>query len=96
MTAAGWAPPHARPLARAVIAATRADPRIVGLTAGGSAATRTMDEFSDLDFVALSLARSPRPFAGTMRVALDDACTRWARSSAQPARARRRTGLAQA
>ena len=54
MTAADWAPPHARPLARAVIAATRADPRIVGLTAGGSAATRTMDEFSDLDFVVVS------------------------------------------
>jgi hypothetical protein len=53
MTAANWAPPHARPLAETVIAATQADPRIVGLTVGGSAATRTMDEFSDLDFVVV-------------------------------------------
>jgi len=36
-----------------VIAATRADPRILGLTVGGSAATRTTDEFSDLDFVVV-------------------------------------------
>jgi Nucleotidyltransferase domain len=53
MSTADWAPPHARPLAEAVIAATRADPRIVGLTANGSAATGTMDEFSDLDFVVV-------------------------------------------
>jgi hypothetical protein len=53
MTATDWAPPHARPLAQAVIAATWADPRIVGLTVGGSAATGTMDEFSDLDFVVV-------------------------------------------
>ena len=55
MTAASWAPPHARPLAEAVIAATQADPRIVGLTVGGSAVTGMMDEFSDLDFVAVCL-----------------------------------------
>jgi hypothetical protein len=53
VTAADWAPPHARWLAEAVIAAARADPRIIGLTAGGSAATGTMDEFSDLDFVVV-------------------------------------------
>jgi nucleotidyltransferase-like protein len=53
VTEADWAPPHARPLAEAVIAATQADPRIVGLTVGGSAATGTMDEFSDLDFVVV-------------------------------------------
>jgi len=53
MATADWAPPHARPLAEAVIAATRADPRIVGLTVGGSAAAGAMDEFSDLDFVVV-------------------------------------------
>jgi nucleotidyltransferase-like protein len=53
LTAADWAPPHARPFAEAVIAATQADSRIVGLAVGGSAATGTMDEFSDLDFVVV-------------------------------------------
>jgi hypothetical protein len=73
MTAADWAPPHARPLAEAVIAATRADPRIVGLTVGGSAATGTMDEFSDLDFVVVcrdehqaSLLREAPAFAADL------------------------------
>jgi hypothetical protein len=46
MTIADWAPRHVRPYIEAVIAAVRADPRVVGLTAGGSAATGTMDEFS--------------------------------------------------
>jgi hypothetical protein len=46
---ADWAPPAARPLVQAAIAAARADPRIVG----GSAATGTMDEYSDLDFVVV-------------------------------------------
>jgi Nucleotidyltransferase domain len=45
-----WAPPAARPMVAAAIAAARADPRIVGLMVGGSAGTGTMDEFSDLDF----------------------------------------------
>src|ERR1700751_1357580 len=49
MTIADWAPRHVRPYVEAVIAAVQADPRVVGLTAGGSAATGTMDEFSDLD-----------------------------------------------
>jgi hypothetical protein len=49
----GWAPPAARPMVDAAIAAARADPRIVGLMVGGSAATGTMDEFSDLDFVVV-------------------------------------------
>jgi Nucleotidyltransferase domain len=53
MTAADWAPPHTRWLVQAVTATTQADPRIVGLTVGGSAATGTMDEFSDLDFVVV-------------------------------------------
>jgi hypothetical protein len=53
MTAAEWAPPHARPLVAKVVAAVRADPRIVGLTVGGSAAEGIMDEFSDLDFVLI-------------------------------------------
>jgi hypothetical protein len=46
-----WAPIPVRPLVEATIEAAQADPRIVGLTIGGSAATNTMDEFSDLDFV---------------------------------------------
>ena len=53
MTIAGWAPRHVRPYVEAVIAAIQADPRVVGLTAGGSAATGTMDEFSDLDLVVV-------------------------------------------
>jgi hypothetical protein len=48
-----WAPPAARPMVEAAIAAARADPRIVGLMVGGSAGTGTMDEFSDLDFVVV-------------------------------------------
>jgi len=48
-----WAPPAARPMVEAAIAAARADPRIVGLMVGGSAVTGTMDEFSDLDFVVV-------------------------------------------
>jgi hypothetical protein len=46
-----WAPLPVRPIVESTIAATQADPRIIGLTIGGSAATNTMDEFSDLDFV---------------------------------------------
>ena len=53
MTAADWAPPHVRPYVEAVIAAIKDDPRVVGLTAGGSAVTGTMDEFSDLDLVVI-------------------------------------------
>ena len=53
MTIADWAPRHVRPYIEAVIAAIQADPRVVGLTAGGSAATGTMDEFSDLDLVVV-------------------------------------------
>src|SRR6201989_3672099 len=53
MTIADWAPRPARPYVEAVIAAVQADPRVVGLTAGGSAATGTMDEFSDLDLVVV-------------------------------------------
>jgi hypothetical protein len=48
-----WAPALARPLVKAAIAAARADPRIVGLAAAGSAAAGVMDEFSDLDFVVV-------------------------------------------
>jgi len=53
MTVADWAPPHVRPYVEAVIAAIKDDPRVVGLTAGGSAVTGTMDEFSDLDLVVI-------------------------------------------
>lgn len=53
MTITDWAPRHVRPYVEAVIAAVQADPRVVGLTAGGSAATGTMDEFSDLDLVVV-------------------------------------------
>src|SRR5437764_1071184 len=53
MTTADWAPRHVRPYVEAVIAAVQADPRIVGVTAAGSAATGTMDEFSDLDLVVV-------------------------------------------
>ena len=42
--------PHARVLERALEHLSR-DPRIVGVAAGGSYRTRTMDEFSDLDLV---------------------------------------------
>src|SRR4051794_15886991 len=44
-------PAHVRGLAEAVAAAAASDPRILGVTVGGSAVTGTMDEFSDLDFV---------------------------------------------
>lgn len=47
------APSPARPITEAAITASRADPRIIGLTVGGSAAAGTMDEFSDLDFVVV-------------------------------------------
>src|SRR6266700_393197 len=53
MTVADWAPPHVRPYVEAVIATIQDDPRVVGLTAGGSAVTGTMDEFSDLDLVVV-------------------------------------------
>ena len=46
-----WAPGFARPIVAATVAAAEADPGLLGLTVGGSAATGTMDEFSDVDFV---------------------------------------------
>jgi hypothetical protein len=48
-----WAPWPTRPFVERAIAAAQADPRIVGLTAVGSAAAGVMDEFSDLDFVVV-------------------------------------------
>jgi hypothetical protein len=48
-----WAPGWVRPFVEAAIAAAKADPRVVGLTVGGSGASGTMDEFSDLDFVVV-------------------------------------------
>jgi hypothetical protein len=48
-----WVPLPMRPFVEAAIAAARADPRVVGLTAVGSAATGVMDEFSDLDLVVV-------------------------------------------
>lgn len=68
-----WAPSPARPLIEAAIATARADPRVVGLTVGGSAATGTMNEFSDLDFVVVcrdehlpELLRSPPAVAAKL------------------------------
>ncbi len=46
-----WAPVSLRPLMDAVATLARADPRVIGVLAVGSAATGTMDQFSDLDFV---------------------------------------------
>ena len=54
MTTTDWldgAPPSARRMLDAVIAAVESDQRYVGLMVGGSGATGTMDEFSDLDLV---------------------------------------------
>ncbi len=48
------APPTVRPLLDRVVAAADADPRIVGVLAGGSAAAGIMDEFSDLDLVVVT------------------------------------------
>lgn len=47
-------PAPARPLVEAAIATARADPRVVGLALGGSAAAGTMDQYSDLDFVVVT------------------------------------------
>jgi predicted nucleotidyltransferase len=65
-----WAPVPVRPLVEAAIAIAQADPRVVGLIVGGSAAVGGMDEFSDLDFVVvcrdddhLSLLRDAPMFA---------------------------------
>jgi hypothetical protein len=44
-------PELARPLLDRLLGAAARDERIVGVTAGGSAVTGTMDEFSDLDLV---------------------------------------------
>jgi predicted nucleotidyltransferase len=46
-------PALARPLLDRLLAAAARDERIVGVTAGGSAVTGTMDEFSDLDLVVV-------------------------------------------
>jgi predicted nucleotidyltransferase len=52
-TCPNWIPAPFRPLVQATIAAARADPRLVGLALGGSAAAGVMDEYSDLDFVVV-------------------------------------------
>lgn len=49
-----WAPAPLHSIIEAAIAATQADPRVVGLTLGGSAITGRMDEYSDLDFVVIT------------------------------------------
>jgi predicted nucleotidyltransferase len=68
-----WAPEPVRPLVEAAIAAAAADPRVVGLLAGGSAADGGMDEFSDLDLVVVcrdddqvSLLREAPAFAARL------------------------------
>jgi predicted nucleotidyltransferase len=53
-TGINWLPEPFRPLAEAAMTAAQADPRIVGLALGGSAASGEMDEFSDLDFVIIA------------------------------------------
>lgn len=55
--------PHADFLARA-LDRLRQDPRIVGVAAGGSYLSRSMDEFSDLDLV---IAVEPREFDALSR-----------------------------
>jgi hypothetical protein len=52
-TSLAWAPIPLRPLVAAAVAVARADPRVVGLAAGGSAAVGPMDEFSDLDLIVV-------------------------------------------
>lgn len=54
------APSAARSFIDAAIAAAQADPRVIGLTVGGSAAAGTMDEFSDPDFVVVCRDDSQR------------------------------------
>jgi len=48
-----WALPGMREILRTTVRAASADERIIGLLAAGSAATGTMDEFSDLDLVVV-------------------------------------------
>ena len=45
--------PTARPYVERAVEAAERDPRIVGLTLGGSAAAGGVDEYSDLDFVVV-------------------------------------------
>lgn len=63
--------PHASFLAR-VVSASKADPRFVGVAAGGSFCTRTMDAWSDLDLV---LAIEDAAFDAVMRERCDFAAT---------------------
>jgi hypothetical protein len=46
-------PAQVREIVDAVSAAVRSDPRLLGVTIGGSAVVGTMDEFSDADFVVV-------------------------------------------
>lgn len=55
--------PHRQFLER-VVARLQADPRIVGVAAGGSYLTDSLDAFSDLDLV---IAVEPRDYEGVMR-----------------------------
>lgn len=64
-------PAHLRQLAEAVVAEAAADPRLLAVVAGGSIATGTSDEYSDLDLVLVctpegqaELLADPRSFAG--------------------------------
>ena len=63
--------PHRRFLSRA-LDLLAADPRIVGVAAGGSYATNTMDEFSDLDLV---IAVEPGTHAAVLAAAKSIAAT---------------------
>jgi predicted nucleotidyltransferase len=51
-------PAHLRQLAEAVVAAAAADPRLFAVIAGGSVATGTSDQYSDLDLVLVCTPES--------------------------------------
>ncbi len=66
----GWAPAVLRPIVDAVVTSAAADPRVIGVLAVGSAATASMDRYSDLDFMVvgrddclLDLRRDAKEFA---------------------------------
>lgn len=60
-------PRWAQEIIERVVAVCERDPRILGVTVGGSAATGTMDEFSDLDFVVVCGEKSHREVLGGAR-----------------------------
>ena len=72
-TTLDWAPAPLRPLIESAVATALTDQSVVGLLAGGSAATGAMDEFSDLDLVVVcrdadhsAVLRDAIGFAGSL------------------------------